>query len=89
MEVTTFHPARPPEMWSKDASILAAWNGVKNVVDTVHTRPTRSVARAIADSAVRGSRLQRGPPETSPTLCPSAKNTASNRPRSAVRASSS
>ena len=89
MEVTTFQPARPPEMWSRDASIRAAWNGVKNVEDTVHTRPMRSVARAIADSAVSGSRDQWGPPDTSPTLWPSAKNTASNRPRSAVCASSS
>ena len=89
MEVTTFHPIRPPLMWSSDASMRAAWKGVKNVVDTVLTSPTCRVARAIADSAVNGSRNHHEPLAGSPTEWPSAKNTASRQPRSAVRASSS
>ncbi len=67
----------------------AAWKGVWKVLETVLTRPIRSVARLIAASAVRGSRNHHGPSATSPAAWPSAKKTASRRPRSAVRASSS
>ena len=59
------------------------------MLDTVLTSPMRSVALLMADRAVSGSRNHHGPPATSPAAWPSAKNTASRQPRSAVRASSS
>ncbi|MNV74857.1 hypothetical protein D3C71_1681090 [compost metagenome] len=89
MEVTTFQPMRPPEMWSSDATMRAAWKGVKKVLETVLIRPMRVVARAIAAMAVSGSRYQRGPSPMLSVDWPSAKKMASSLPRSAVRANAS
>ncbi|MCY1382696.1 hypothetical protein D9M69_707460 [compost metagenome] len=80
---------RPPEIWSSEATRRAAWNGVKNVLDTVLIRPMRVVARAMAAMVVSGSRYQRGPSPMLSTDWPSAKKMASSLPRSALRASSS
>ena len=91
IEVTTLIPARPREMWSRLASIRAAWNGSQKVLETVVTSPIRSVARASAVSTVSGSSVQAGPRSTPavPIDWPSARKSASSRPRSAIRASSS
>ncbi len=51
-----FQPARPPEMWSRDAKRRATWKGASKVVEAVAIRPMRRVHMASADSKVKGSK---------------------------------
>ena len=82
-----FHPARPPEMWSRPAKRRATSKGCPYVVDAVAMSPIRSVDAASAASSVSGSR--RLAPErrrTSPmSASASARNTESNFAASAIR----
>lgn len=54
-EVTRFQPARPELRTSRDPTWRAVWNGSLYVVDTVATRPIRSVHRVRAPSSPKGS----------------------------------
>lgn len=53
--VTTFHPARPRLMWSREANRRATLNGELYVVLSVPTRPMWRVCVATAESRVSGS----------------------------------
>ena len=90
--VTTFHPARPPVMWSSEPNWRAMVKGSLKLVLAVATSPIRSVTAAMAPSTVTGSkRAARAVRASSSggsghTAKRSPRKTTSSLPRSAVRA---
>jgi len=86
--VTMFQPARPLLSRSSEANFRARLYGSSKVVVAVAIRPIRSVTTAMAVSRSVGSGVSAGRRATSQSSGPSAKNTESRRPRSAVRARS-
>ncbi|GGN52244.1 hypothetical protein GCM10007971_07590 [Oceanobacillus indicireducens] len=54
--VTTFQPARPPEILSNDENCRAILNGSLYVVDTVPTKPICFVTAASVANKVIGSK---------------------------------
>ena len=84
-----FQPARPPERWSSEANFRARWYGSLYVVDAVAISPMWTVDAASADSSVSGSKWLWELCFTLPhNATPSARNSESSLPRSAVRAMS-
>ena len=85
--VTTFHAARPPLRWSREAKLRATWNGSLKLVDTVAPSPTWRVTMLSAASSVIGSKrlTNDGWSPGSITTASEMKNR-SNFPRSAIRA---
>ena len=84
-----FQPARPPLMWSSEANLRATWKGSLYVVDAVAISPMWSVTAARAASSVSGSSPPSALCRTLPSRArPSARNTESSLPRSAIVASS-
>jgi hypothetical protein len=86
--VTMFQPARPPLTWSREAKRRARLYGSLYVVDAVAISPIRLVAAARMASRTVGSSWPAGR-NSMPchSAGPSARNSESSRPRSAICAS--